>query len=114
VRSRLESDLARVKRSDLLVLTSEDGVLARLAAEDAAGFGAVRVLAGGTAAWERAGLPMEAGTERMADAANDVWLRPYDRASDVAAAMRAYLDWETGLVQAVERDGTLRFPDFPI
>jgi rhodanese-related sulfurtransferase len=28
------------------------------------------------------------------------------------AAMRDYLSWELGLVAAVERDGTLTFPDF--
>jgi hypothetical protein len=28
------------------------------------------------------------------------------------AAMREYLAWELGLVEAVKRDGTLRFPDF--
>ena len=28
------------------------------------------------------------------------------------AAMRDYLSWELGLVEAVQRDGTLRFPDF--
>jgi rhodanese-related sulfurtransferase len=35
-------------------------------------------------------------------------LNPTDRQT----AMREYLAWELGLVEAVKRDGTLRFPDF--
>jgi hypothetical protein len=46
----------------------------------------------------------------MADEPDDVWLRPYDREKGVETAMREYLDWEVGLVRAVEADGTLRFP----
>ena len=112
VRSRLARGLARVPRAETLVLTSEDGLVARLAAAEADSYGPVRVLAGGTEAWRRAGLPMAAGPGHMADEPDDVWLRPYDRTSSVEAAMREYLEWEVGLVRAVERDGTLRFPKF--
>jgi rhodanese-related sulfurtransferase len=114
VRARLAQGLAKVAAGPL-VLTSGDGVLARLAAAEAAATGrAVRVLAGGTEAWRAAGLPLEAGAARMADAPDDVWLRPYDRAAGVKAAMQEYLDWEQGLVAQVERDGTMRFAEFPV
>jgi hypothetical protein len=33
-------------------------------------------------------------------------------AAEREAAMRQYLAWELGLVEAVKRDGTLHFPDF--
>jgi rhodanese-related sulfurtransferase len=111
VRARLAQGLAKVAAGPL-VLTSGDGVLARLAAAEAADAGRhVRVLAGGTEAWRAAGLPLEASAARMADAPDDVWLRPYDRAAGVKAAMQEYLDWEQGLVAQVEKDGTVRFQD---
>jgi hypothetical protein len=89
------------------VLTSEDGLLARLALPEA-GEGAA-LLRGGTRAWRRAGLPLETAPPPAAGD-EDVWLRPYDRApEDVPQAMRDYLRWETALLPALARDGTLRF-----
>ena len=43
----------------------------------------------------------------------DVYYRPYDRVAGVEDAMRDYLRWEIGLIEQIERDRTLRFPDFP-
>ena len=95
------------------VLTSPDGILARLALADVRRLvGApAHVLAGGTEAWRAAGLPLQAGAERMAGNPDDVvYLRPYDRPPEQAeAAMRAYLQWETTLLSQLERDGTLSF-----
>ena len=45
----------------------------------------------------------------MADTADDVWLKPYEQAGTVEENMQAYLDWETGLVEQLDRDGTTRF-----
>ena len=61
-----------------LVLTSRDGVLARLAAPElaAATVRPVRVLAGGTDAWRAAGQPLASGDEHMADAPIDVVISP--------------------------------------
>ena len=91
-----------------MVLTSFDGVLARLAASELPGR-ETRVLLGGTRAWQAAGLPMESGTSALADTTIDVWYRPYDRQSGVEQAMKGYLDWEVDLVAQVERDGDARF-----
>ena len=72
--------------------------------------GRVRVLAGGTAAWRASGRPLEPGAWNRPDDEEDAYLRPYDRPPEqVEQAMRDYLRWETALVPAVERDGTLRF-----
>jgi 3-mercaptopyruvate sulfurtransferase SseA len=71
------------------------------------------VLAGGTAAWKAAGLPTETGDERMADAADDAWYRPYDRKAGVEAAMKDYLSWEIDLVAQIERDGDAKFRRAP-
>ena len=108
IRGRLDRALARLPADHVVVLTSSDGVLARLAACEVPDRD-VRVLLGGTRAWAAAGLPMETGATAMADAAIDVWYRPYDRQAGVEQAMRGYLDWEVDLLAQVERDGDLRF-----
>jgi len=110
-RARLAQCLARVPKRGRLVLTSSDGVLARLAAGEAAALTdePVQVLAGGTVAWSAAGLAMTTGAEHLADVADDVWLRPYEKDWGVEDSMREYLTWEVGLVEQLERDGTARF-----
>jgi 3-mercaptopyruvate sulfurtransferase SseA len=90
------------------VFTSPDGTLARLAALDAAAFAdvPVQVLAGGTAAWKAAGLPLEAGSPAETD---DVYYKPYDGRTQIEQAMRDYLDWEVALVAQVKRETYLSF-----
>jgi rhodanese-related sulfurtransferase/predicted metal-dependent enzyme (double-stranded beta helix superfamily) len=111
IRARLETALARLPEHGMLVLTSRDGVLASLAAPELQALTRrpVKVLAGGTAAWRAAGLPLASGEEHMADAPIDAWYRPYDRPADVEAAMNAYLRWEVALVEQIARDGDARF-----
>ncbi|MCZ6481843.1 MAG: rhodanese-like domain-containing protein, partial [Alphaproteobacteria bacterium] len=119
IRARLADSIARTGAKDLtseamVVLTSNDGVLARLAAGELAPLveAPVRVLAGGTAAWRQAGLAMTEGFENLADETEDIFWRPYERDErdgEVEAAMNAYLDWEIGLVDQVERDGGADF-----
>jgi hypothetical protein len=94
-----------------LVLTSEDGVLAGLAAPEAAALfdGPVRALDGGNAAWRAAGGPLTAAEARMADDAVDTWLKPYERPSDTTEAMREYLAWELDLLARIARDGSASF-----
>ena len=111
VRARLASALPTLPGERPLVLTSPDGVIARLAAPEASELTArpIKVLAGGTAAWRAAGLPFSDGFENMADEPDDVWLKPYDHDGDVEQHMRDYLTWEVDLVDAIERDGDHRF-----
>ena len=111
IRARLEQALARLPAAGMLVLTSRDGVLAALAAPELQALTPrpVKVLAGGTAAWRAAGLPLAAGEEHMADTPIDAWYRPYDKPAGVEAAMNAYLSWEVGLVEQIARDGDARF-----
>ena len=115
IRARLASALARIPLSGTLVLTSEDGVLAELAAPEAALLTdkPVRYLAGGNAAWAAAGHPLTADDPRMADEAVDVWLKPYEQPAGVTAAMAEYLAWETDLPARIERDGSAGFVRFP-
>ncbi len=112
IRSRLAQSLPKLDGGRPLVLTSPDGVLARLAAPEAAAScsGTVSVLDGGTAAWSAAGLALEPGATRMLDDTDDVYYLPYDHADRVEQAMRDYLTWEVALVGQLEREG-VRFPE---
>jgi rhodanese-related sulfurtransferase len=113
IRANLPGNLDAIPDGAEIVLTSADGVLATLAASDAALSGRrVRVLAGGTAAWVAAGLPMATGFKDALNDAVDVWYRPYDLDEGNEDAMRTYLSWEVDLTEQIARDGTARFPEF--
>jgi rhodanese-related sulfurtransferase len=111
VRARLPGSLAALPRRPMLVLTSPDARLARLAAGELNGvpdFAEVRVLDGGTAAWRAAGLPLATGREAMADTPDDCWRRPYDPYAGEGARER-YLNWEVELVHQLDREGDVGF-----
>jgi rhodanese-related sulfurtransferase len=110
IRTRLERALKKIPLGQTLVLTSEDGALAHLAASEAQALVdiPVRVLAGGNAAWRAAGYTLSK-EPRMADEAIDQWRKPYERTGDTKAAMNEYLAWEIDLLPRIKRDGTLRF-----
>jgi rhodanese-related sulfurtransferase len=114
IRSRLAQALAKIPLRGTLVLTSEDGVLAGLAAPDALALGdiPVRFLDGGNAAWRAAGLALTAEDARMADDALDLWLKPYERPNDTTRAMNEYLSWEVDLLERIKRDGSTSFVPF--
>jgi rhodanese-related sulfurtransferase len=107
VRSRLDEARKCIPEAKKLVLTSEDGLLAHLAAPEAAVLWKdVRVLQGGNAAWTG---PVETGIERATTTRDDVWYKPYDHASDYEKHARDYLAWEVALVDQMKRDPTIRF-----
>jgi rhodanese-related sulfurtransferase len=97
-----------------MVLTSADGILARLAAPEVQALTdtPVKVLTGGTKAWQAAGLSTSEGEEHMATATDDVVLKPYDHKKEVSAAMNEYLTWELDLVRQIKEDGTTDFKEF--
>ncbi len=106
VRSRL-ADAAKKVSAENLTLTSEDGVLAHLAAPEASRLWKnVRVLEGGNAAWQG---EWQAGIERATTATDDVWYKPYDHGSDYEKHAREYLSWEVALVEQIKWDPTIRF-----
>ncbi|HEX5211885.1 MAG TPA: rhodanese-like domain-containing protein [Pseudolabrys sp.] len=110
IRARLKQAAEKIAPRGTLVLTSDDGMLAGLAVEEARALTKipVRWLKGGNAAWAAAGFPLS--TEpKMADEPLDVWLKPYERAGDPKAAMNEYLSWEVDLLERITRDGTTRF-----
>jgi 3-mercaptopyruvate sulfurtransferase SseA len=111
IRSRLEQFIQREPLLRNVVLTSEDGVLASLAARETRAWTplAVHYLEGGNAAWRAAGLPFTADDPRMADQPIDAWLKPYERPDGVKQAMVDYLAWETDLLPRIARDGCAKF-----
>ena len=114
IRARLDQALAKIPLAGTLVLTSEDGRLAGLAAPEAAALTnhPVRVLDGGNAAWQTAGGALTKDDPRMADDAIDAWLKPYERTGDTAKAAAEYLAWEVDLLPRIARDGTTSFVPF--
>ncbi|KUZ99891.1 sulfurtransferase [Burkholderia ubonensis] len=113
VRAQLRDALAAIPAARRYVFTCGSSLLARFAAADARALlpasAQIVVLAGGTAAWIDAGLPVEAGDTRLASPRIDRYRRPYEGTDNAAAAMQAYLDWEFGLVDQLKRDGTHHF-----
>ncbi len=110
IRGRLDHALPKIAMREILVLTSEDGVLAALAVDEARGLTdtPVRFLKGGNAAWAAAGIPLSTDA-KMADEALDAWLKPYERKGDPKAAMNEYLSWEVDLLERIKADGTTHF-----
>jgi rhodanese-related sulfurtransferase len=112
VRGRLAAVRPQLAAARHVVLTSPDGMLARLAVAEVQGLtaAAVHVLEGGTDAWHAFGRPLvKDRTTPPDDACIDFYLRPYDRNSGIEAAMNAYLSWEIDLVHEIEKDGTVVF-----
>lgn len=111
LRSSLASDASRLPRAARYVISSEDGVLACLVAAELTGSlqGEVFALQGGNRAWEQAGLKVEAGEVNLASLPIDRYRRPYEGTDAPREAMQAYLDWEFGLIEQLQRDGTHHF-----
>jgi rhodanese-related sulfurtransferase len=109
-RSRLELRVASAApdRAAPLVVSCATGAAATLAAATlgALGYTAVRVLDGGTQAWEAAGLALEHGATRLLDEPDDVVLKPYERGRQ---AMEDYLRWE----ELLDDDGRSPHPLLP-
>ena len=110
-RVRLEASMESMPKAAHLVVTSEDGLLARIAAADIAQRSgrSVQALASGNQGWLDAGYSLTAGTDGLDPDAQDVWVSPYDNAATLEQSMQAYLDWEIALVEQLKRDGTTAF-----
>ena len=114
VRARLAEAVAKCGNGKDIVLTCPDGQLAQHAVGEVSAMTESHVfaLAGGTAAWSAASLPMESGLTHTVGALDDVWYKPYDHKGNQESFMQAYLTWEVALVEQIERDGTTKFRAF--
>ena len=111
IRARLRDALQQLPATDMIVLTSPDGVLAQLAAADLEAVASVpiKVLSGGTQAWRNANLPLEQGATRLANNVDDIRLRAREESGNREEAMRAYLAWEIDLVNQMATEEDHRF-----
>src|SRR5438552_8036582 len=114
IRARLAEALDKLPAAGELVLTSEDGAAARFAAAELRTRRPVKVLAGGTAAWQAAGLPLETGMGPLASEPDDVALSARERPADRERYMREYLAWEIDLVNQIAGDTDCRFRLAPV
>ncbi|MGF6840202.1 rhodanese-related sulfurtransferase [Paraburkholderia youngii] len=108
VASALQDLLPRIDdAARQLVLTSSDGVLAALLADELRERHAnVAALLGGTARWLALGLPQAEGDDGNLTGDDDAWYSPYQYPPGQAAQqMESYLAWELQLVAQLERDG---------
>ena len=118
VRARLAEAREKIGDAKQVVLTSDDGLIARFAAPEGQALwpeAQVKALAGGNAAWFAAGLAEEKGMTKPTTSLDDVWYKPYDHEheSDYEKHARAYLDWEVALVDQIKRDPAIRFRSYP-
>ncbi|TMJ56459.1 MAG: thiosulfate sulfurtransferase [Alphaproteobacteria bacterium] len=115
IRARLAEALDKLPAAGELVLTSEDGAIARYAAAELRTRRPVKVLAGGSAAWSAAGLPLDPGMGPLASEPDDVALSARDRPpAERERYMREYLAWEIDLVNQIARDADCRFRLSPV
>ena len=85
--------------AERIILTAEQSAHAALAAQDAHSLwpdATVSFIRGGTPAWEKACLPLEAGMPCALCAEDDIWYRPYTDLNASKEAMQGYFDWESG------------------
>jgi len=111
LRSRIDEALKALGERTAYVVTAQDPAAAALAWQELnkATPKPVHLLIGGTAAWQAAGYPFEAERAQFASQPVDYYRRPYEGTDASPAAMQAYLDWEFGLVEQLERDATHGF-----
>jgi rhodanese-related sulfurtransferase len=112
VRTRLDALKPQLAGAKHVVITSPDGIAARLAVDEVKRLcpAGVRVLEGGTEAWHAFGRPLVKDRRNPPDeACIDSYLRAYDRNSGVEEAMQAYLTWEIELANQIKRDNTVAF-----
>ncbi len=109
VPDRLTSFVGALAHDQTVLITSPDGLLARLVAAQLLQVSGrdVRAIAGGTSAWAEAGLPCASGDAGVLTGDDDHWYSPYAHkdAATRDAGFRAYLRWELGLVDQLEREG---------
>jgi rhodanese-related sulfurtransferase len=115
-RARLDRMPADVLNASRIVVFSEDGQLARLAAQDLAEISKeeVVVVRGGLSAWRDAGLPLASSPGQPPDNEridNLFWNQ--DRVNGNLEHSRAYLAWEEDLPRQIEVDGASGFRLMP-
>ncbi|MGD1097890.1 MAG: rhodanese-like domain-containing protein [Bryobacteraceae bacterium] len=96
IRARLAESIKMMGPSERFVVTGENASLAAFTAHDLATLTGkpVSVLAGGNAAWRKAGLPVKSGMEKPGSVVDDIFAQP---------APDAYFSWELQLPEQLDR-----------
>jgi len=109
----MDQDFSKVHRANRYVLTCSDGLSAKYAVDDLKKLvkSSVEVfyLRGGNQTWINSGHATQQGESYLASARIDRYKRPYEGTQNSQQAMQAYLDWEFGLVDQLNKDGTHGF-----
>jgi rhodanese-related sulfurtransferase len=111
IRARLGESIRKMPPSASFVVTGNETALAAFTANDLAKLTgkAVSVLAGGNAAWRKAGLPLKSGMEKAGTLVDDIFVQPFlwgqlDPASaEFCKAANDYLAWELQLPEQLDR-----------
>lgn len=108
IRSQLLQEQMEIPKTSKLVVTSDDGELAAYAVTDIQSQtdADIFVLSGGTKAWIDKGYELEEGETDLLSTPIDRYKRPYEGTAITDDVMQAYLDWEYGLIDQLEKDGT--------
>src|SRR5579863_3564584 len=110
-RARLGESIKEMPPSASFVVTGNEAALAALTAQDLAKLTGkpVGVLDGGNAAWRKAGLPLNSGTEKPGTAVDDIFVQPFlwgqlDPATpEFRKAADDYITWELQLPEQLNR-----------
>src|SRR5579864_2832100 len=111
IRSRLDEGIKKMPPSATFVVTGNDTALAALTAQDLAKLTGkpVSVLAGGNAAWRKAGLPLKSGMENAGTLVDDIFVQPFlwgqldPTSAEFRKAADEYFAWELQLPAQLER-----------
>lgn len=111
LRSRLQEALQSTTEAKVYVVTAWEEGVAAFAWKDltVATTKPVYLLEGGTKLWQQSGYSLDKSHEQFASQPVDYYQRPYEGTDASPTAMQGYLDWEYGLVDQLQRDGTHGF-----
>ena len=108
----LDRTLKNLPPNRMIIVTSEDGITAKLAAIDLQMISdaAIGLLKGGTEVWVTAGKRTVSARDHPKDeACIDYLFWAHDRHQGNQDAMNTYLDWEQSLPRQIDEDGDARF-----
>jgi len=111
IRARLGEIRRVTPLPENFVVTGDDNALVALTAHDLANLTGkpVSALAGGNAAWRKAGLPQRSGMEKAGTPADDIFVQPFlwgqldPTSAEFRKAADDYLAWELQLPEQLER-----------
>ncbi|MDR0621732.1 MAG: thiosulfate sulfurtransferase [Deltaproteobacteria bacterium] len=112
--SRSESYRAHpnFKPKKYVLVTSEDGVAANLAAKELSLWltgSCIMVLEGGNRGWQESGLILDNNDGVFLTEPVDYWYRPYMDPNSSVSEKEAYFQWEYSLVGQLQREGSVSF-----